>query len=391
MSDNQTRAIIAETLRFSTGTALCDSGGTPQYDTQGNYIGSREGYGRAYECNQRRDFEAEDEVTYHVDKYGFEITRSVYHYLVNRLRFHEEWDNFYKWWLDADSAIYEAMSEEEVKDLALQPKLIELACVARDEPMWTNECEAKDRSSTHYMEDMEDFAIWLIAEGFEVGFGAYGETSFNTLQGKWKQIVEKTVGNSVINTYNGECNLDQTLQYLVLTIKEVPDVYVENFGLEYDTLVLLQIHNGADVRGGYTPPRIFSETEEAFGYDVADANLGCLNEHRWHTDDNYHWYYDGDRNEAGDLNRGRDAWVDVSDLPDELQEEMHEYFGTHPCEDVPDEQAELFPVAPYTTDNPRVISVVDFLVHVKEVVAFDSEKNILYCPICGEPLEAMQW
>ena len=388
MSDNQTRAILSEMLRYNTGAALCDSGGTPQYDAQGNYIGSHEGYGRAYERNQRRAFEAEDAVTYRVNKYVFEITRSVYHYLVNRLRFHEEWDRFYKWWLAAETALA-TEDRDELEEQSV--KLIELGFSLYNEPRWDNGERAKDRTDTHYMEDMEDFAAWLIAEGFEVGFGAYGETSFDTLKGRWRRVAEDTINRSVINTYNGECNLDQTLQYLVLTIKEVPDVYVENFGLECDTLVLMQIHNGADVRGGYTPPRIFSEVEEAFGYDVADANVSCLNGHRWHTDDNYHWYYDGPLNEAGDLDHSRDAWVDVANLPDELQEEMNEYFGTHPCEDVPDEQAELFPVAPYMTDNPKVISVVDYLVHVKEVVAFDSDKNILYCPICGEPLEVMQW
>ena len=47
-----------------------------------------------------------------------------------------------------------------------------------------------------------------------------------------------------INTYNGEKYVSQTLQFMCFT----DDLY------DY---VLLQIHNGCDVRGGYTAPRIF--------------------------------------------------------------------------------------------------------------------------------------
>jgi hypothetical protein len=43
------------------------------------------------------------------------------------------------------------------------------------------------------------------------------------------------------NTYNGECDLDQTLQFNTLGIG----------GQEY---ILLQIHCGCDIRGGYTSP-----------------------------------------------------------------------------------------------------------------------------------------
>ena len=47
------------------------------------------------------------------------------------------------------------------------------------------------------------------------------------------------------NTYNGESVLSQTLQGTCLTIDE------ENY-------VLLQVHNGADVRGGYTASKLFN-------------------------------------------------------------------------------------------------------------------------------------
>ena len=50
--------------------------------------------------------------------------------------------------------------------------------------------------------------------------------------------------SETINTYNGESNLSQIL--LFKTFKILDDVYV-----------LLQVHNGADVRGGYTDCKCF--------------------------------------------------------------------------------------------------------------------------------------
>ena len=57
-----------------------------------------------------------------------------------------------------------------------------------------------------------------------------------------------------INTYNGECDLSQTIQF----------VYV---GDTYDCdVIALSIHNGADVRGGYTDYKLF-RIEEDYFYD----------------------------------------------------------------------------------------------------------------------------
>ena len=48
-----------------------------------------------------------------------------------------------------------------------------------------------------------------------------------------------------LNTYNWDCPLDQVLQFSPLTINA-------------DEYVLLQIHGGADVRGGYTDAKLFT-------------------------------------------------------------------------------------------------------------------------------------
>lgn len=49
------------------------------------------------------------------------------------------------------------------------------------------------------------------------------------------------------NTYNGEDNLSQTLQ----------GTNLKRDGLSEGDYILLQIHNGADVRGGYTNAKLF--------------------------------------------------------------------------------------------------------------------------------------
>jgi hypothetical protein len=62
-----------------------------------------------------------------------------------------------------------------------------------------------------------------------------------------QQVLEyhnKVIINRSWNTYNGECDLTQCLQGANLTINNY----------EY---ILIQIHNGADVRGGYTDAKLF--------------------------------------------------------------------------------------------------------------------------------------
>lgn len=67
------------------------------------------------------------------------------------------------------------------------------------------------------------------------------------------------------NTYNYEDSLSQTLQGV-------------SFEVDGTVYVLLQIHGGADVRGGYTAPKAFIPTvdmPEAFPYDNNDYELHC--------------------------------------------------------------------------------------------------------------------
>ncbi len=83
------------------------------------------------------------------------------------------------------------------------------------------------------------------------------------------------------NTYNGNDLLSQVIQYVYWT---------DDDGAH----ILLQIHNGCDVRGGYTDPVAFDVTDETAIFDNARATIHCDDCRKtWDTDDGYHWYSDG--------------------------------------------------------------------------------------------------
>lgn len=86
------------------------------------------------------------------------------------------------------------------------------------------------------------------------------------------------------NTYNYDNLIDQTLQ----------GQYFSTTGKEYPDYLILQIHGGCDVRGGYTAPRIFKVNE--FDYMIIaqnDLNASCKCTNVMTDDGGYHWYVDG--------------------------------------------------------------------------------------------------
>jgi len=91
--------------------------------------------------------------------------------------------------------------------------------------------------------------------------------------------------NGTSNTYNYENLLSQVLQYTWLTKDDD----------EYDTYIMLQTHNGCDVRGGYTAPKIFRVTDRDYFlmaqshiYSACDCGYCCASS----DDCGYHWQID---------------------------------------------------------------------------------------------------
>jgi len=94
-----------------------------------------------------------------------------------------------------------------------------------------------------------------------------------------------------INTYNGESSLSQVLQYLPFSLS----------GNEYwfeagDSYLLLQIHQGCDVRGGYTKPVCFRISGESFLND-SDLDRRCLCGSQYSDDYGSNWY-DSEKSES---------------------------------------------------------------------------------------------
>ena len=91
--------------------------------------------------------------------------------------------------------------------------------------------------------------------------------------------IENTGGE---NTYNRDSILSQVLQY-------------ELFEIDGTTYTALQIHNGCDVRGGYTRPRFFvlGDWDEYLPSDCnINAQCGCVS--IWSDICGYHWYENTD-------------------------------------------------------------------------------------------------
>jgi hypothetical protein len=93
------------------------------------------------------------------------------------------------------------------------------------------------------------------------------------------------------NSYNHEHILSQDIQF---------SIFIHN-GTEY---IILQIHGGADIRGGYTKPRVFRIYDwMQFMVQMIDILADCECKHVDSDDTGYNWYGD-----AEDKNLPR-AWV----------------------------------------------------------------------------------
>jgi hypothetical protein len=87
------------------------------------------------------------------------------------------------------------------------------------------------------------------------------------------------------NTYNYDNILSGVLQYTIFQLDD------------NDFYIVLQVHNGADVRGGYTVPQIFSlgsdEDMAHFGGAQYDIGARCDCSDWWSDDTGAHYYLDG--------------------------------------------------------------------------------------------------
>jgi hypothetical protein len=165
------------------------------------------------------------------------------------------------------------------------------ALMASPRAIWTRG-EYTEVSVFHYMNDMATYS--RLAELLDKNFEAYSKGSTD---GHLEDISNwaETLGGKVSggeNTYNYENALSQVIQWHEVTLtptellfrlgdpltqEEILEAYklAEEAGMGDNpfTIGLVQIHGGADIRGGYTRPVVF-EIDEGFGART-DYELNC--------------------------------------------------------------------------------------------------------------------
>lgn len=179
---------------------------------------------------------------------------------------------------------------------------------------------SEEQENTHYLEDME---AWAAEIG---GRGIYGEGDPIT-----------------VNSYNHEELLSQVIQFTYFELEDA-DAFEDATGGSY---VLLQIHGGADVRGGYTAPKVFAVEDGSEGlgmFDYARGTIACNREKNdspqteipglevedcemyWDTDDGHSWYPEG--------TCGRDyKQLESYEFTKSEDDEKWERGKVHVCED----------------------------------------------------------
>lgn len=219
--------------------------GMLQEDTGAHFLDSGGAYGRAFQRNQGKDFTKEPQVK--IDVYDDEVTlsRSTFDFLTSNLEV---------------SPSSEKLNSQ-FKAFLKQPEQAE-----SDSPDWGTG-------------SMEEFMKKLFPEQGEMSVDFYGED-------------DGQVGK-VDNTYNYDNTLDQTLQYVM-------------FRKDGKTFVLLAVHGGCDVRGGYTTPQVFEMSDpEQWVMGMRDF-YASDGENNWNSDDaGYHWYGQGGKAEDldGDIKK----------------------------------------------------------------------------------------
>jgi hypothetical protein len=180
-----------------------------------------------------------------------------------------------------------------------------------------------------------------------------------------------------VNTYNEENLLSQTLLF-------------NYFELEKEGYVVLQVHGGCDVRGGYTDPQVFTtgRFDDTGFFNYKNATIYCTlpgiktetdpADHYWTTDDGSHYYAQGSCGMGAErqLEKYEKAVIDP------------EYFDSL-CKDSEDPEAEMQEDGKTTYVRGWTRGV---LCYTQDEVTLDNGEKIHagtgFCPHCGGQLGA---
>ncbi|MCK9567466.1 hypothetical protein M0R72_00790 [Candidatus Pacearchaeota archaeon] len=271
------KEIIAEMLTEDCGTHMLDSGGA---------------YGRHFQRNQGRDFESEKstEVKFEIynGKLDISMTHNVYHWLVNRLELATELDGiFHGIYLTKNGArkpeiilgmnvrdeekCWEELAAEfpawVAENIATEDYSLVSACPPEPkfprepkEPKLGKTRKARKYAKAQYAKEMAAYRVKL--EAARDANAKYRERKATLCRSKG---IYNEGEPMTVNTYNGEDMLSQVLLYTYFTWNN-------------EAYIVLQIHGGADVRGGYTKPRVFRADgcgDETEIFDNAKGHIFC--------------------------------------------------------------------------------------------------------------------
>jgi hypothetical protein len=96
------------------------------------------------------------------------------------------------------------------------------------------------------------------------------------------------------NSYNLETVLSQGIQFQGIEINHYDNPQFAKLGIVEGEYILLQIHGGCDIRGGYTKPKVFACEYEDLLCSLSSIDIWCreCNTGFYSDDSGYHWYCD---------------------------------------------------------------------------------------------------
>jgi hypothetical protein len=275
-----TDAALLEMLREDCGTHFLDSGGA---------------YGRHWQQNQRRDLENEPSSVVSFPRGEIELTHHVFGWLRERLTYDEDANRamvvmtrfvrLANWrdgvrerdyvageWVETNGATPNEMERRE-----LFPEFFR-AWNARSDEADRDECQAcggsgeVDEGEACRRCDACRARGWKHSTSARYdeknGFTTTSPYELGGLYGEGKPLT--------VNTGNEENLFDQTLLFAC-------------FAIEHESWVALQVHGGADVRGGYSDPKVFSLGDRFDGaltmFDYARGAVVCTGEGPFVTQD----------------------------------------------------------------------------------------------------------
>lgn len=399
MANTKTQEVIAGMLVENCGTNLLDSG---------------DAYGRHFQRNQGRDFATEKSsvVEFDIcnDKLDISMVHNLYHWLERRLELDNSLDGIFH---GAFRIAVDHVDEDESLSEALHPD-IRRRLANRDEKSWLQLMEEFPAWVAEHVSTEDDSILGICPphhrwprEPKEPGqsktrrarkaaaaqYAKAMEMYRSKLEvvraanSKYREHKDQlcNVGGIynegdpiTVNSANGEDMLSQVIQFVYFTWNN-------------EAYIILQIHGGADVRGGYTKPRVFradSCGDETEIFDTAKGHIFCTGKDHHPAalkrkefqesqlalpgvkvetinfdDCNANWYTDDSCNFYDDGNCGRN-YTNLEDMSCvDLEKEIDEHE---------DEVLEVGALVPGDW-RPGVVCVLD---------------GKAYCPHCGALLGA---